>query len=176
MPGASTTRWTGSRCPPTVQRLRAKPGCLWCWWCTRFLACTNTLPTYAVAWPGGLHGHCPELYARQGDATQYGEIAKLMAELVARCPMPRSWPIWTVRWPGPAAWRRHGACRHHRLLLGRAHHVAVCCAWPGEGGWAWYGRLVGNATALTPKHPVDIATQLKAPVRGLYGGQDGGIP
>ena len=43
-------------------------------------------------------------------------------------------------------------------------------------GVAWYGRLVGNASALTPKHPVDLAASLKAPVLGLYGGQDGGIP
>ena len=41
---------------------------------------------------------------------------------------------------------------------------------------AWYGRLVGNTTELTPKHPVDIAPTLKVPVLGLYGGQDTGIP
>ncbi len=41
---------------------------------------------------------------------------------------------------------------------------------------AWYGRLVGQPTALTPKHPLDLAASLKAPVLGLYGGQDGGIP
>jgi carboxymethylenebutenolidase len=45
-----------------------------------------------------------------------------------------------------------------------------------KAGVAWYGRLVGNATALTPKHPLDLAADLKAPVLGLYGGQDGGIP
>ena len=43
-------------------------------------------------------------------------------------------------------------------------------------GVAWYGRLVGNPSALTPKHPVELAASLKAPVLGLYGGQDGGIP
>ena len=41
---------------------------------------------------------------------------------------------------------------------------------------AWYGLLVGQPTALTPKHPLDLAAGLKAPVLGLYGGQDGGIP
>ena len=41
---------------------------------------------------------------------------------------------------------------------------------------AWYGRLVGNASALTPKHPVDIAGTLAGPVLGLYGEKDTGIP
>lgn len=45
-----------------------------------------------------------------------------------------------------------------------------------RAGVAWYGRLVGEATAETPKHPVDIAADLKAPVLGLYGGADQGIP
>jgi carboxymethylenebutenolidase len=41
---------------------------------------------------------------------------------------------------------------------------------------AWYGRLVGQSSDLTPKHPLDIAATLKAPVLGLYGGADTGIP
>ncbi len=45
-----------------------------------------------------------------------------------------------------------------------------------KAGVAWYGRLVGDAGELTPKHPVDIGAELKAPVLGLYGGQDQGIP
>ena len=35
---------------------------------------------------------------------------------------------------------------------------------------------LGLTSALTPKHPVELAASLKAPVLGLYGGQDGGIP
>jgi carboxymethylenebutenolidase len=45
-----------------------------------------------------------------------------------------------------------------------------------KAGVAWYGRLVGQAGELTPKHPVDIAASLQAPVLGLYGGKDQGIP
>ena len=45
-----------------------------------------------------------------------------------------------------------------------------------KAGVAWYGRLVGDVTELTPKHPVDIASALKVPVLGLYGGKDTGIP
>jgi carboxymethylenebutenolidase len=45
-----------------------------------------------------------------------------------------------------------------------------------KAGVAWYGRLVGAASDLSPKHPLDLAAGLQAPVLGLYGGQDGGIP
>ena len=44
-----------------------------------------------------------------------------------------------------------------------------------RAGVAWYGRLVGNASALQPRHPVDLAGELKAPVLGLYGAADTGI-
>jgi carboxymethylenebutenolidase len=57
-----------------------------------------------------------------------------------------------------------------KTWLYAAHNPAV------KAGVAWYGRLVGESTPLTPKHPVDIAGQLKAPVLGLYGAADTGIP
>jgi carboxymethylenebutenolidase len=45
-----------------------------------------------------------------------------------------------------------------------------------KAGVAWYGRLTGQADALRPKHPIDLATVLSVPVLGLYGGADAGIP
>jgi carboxymethylenebutenolidase len=45
-----------------------------------------------------------------------------------------------------------------------------------KAGVAWYGRLVGESTELTPKFPIDLVADLKAPVLGLYGGADQGIP
>ncbi|MFT4193016.1 dienelactone hydrolase family protein, partial [Ottowia sp.] len=45
-----------------------------------------------------------------------------------------------------------------------------------KAGVAWYGRLVGEPSALAPRHPVDVAGQLKGAVLGLYGGADTGIP
>lgn len=45
-----------------------------------------------------------------------------------------------------------------------------------KAGAAWYGRLVGQPGEMTPKHPVDVAAGLNAPVLGLYGGKDQGIP
>ncbi len=43
-------------------------------------------------------------------------------------------------------------------------------------GAAWYGRLSAPATALTPEQPIDVADRLHAPVLGLYGAEDAGIP
>ena len=37
-------------------------------------------------------------------------------------------------------------------------------------------RLAGTPSPITPKQPLDLAGNIKAPVLGLYGGQDGGIP
>src|SRR3546814_8745713 len=40
----------------------------------------------------------------------------------------------------------------------------------------FYGRLTGKPDALHPKSPIDIVTDIKAPVLGQYGGLDRGIP
>jgi carboxymethylenebutenolidase len=45
-----------------------------------------------------------------------------------------------------------------------------------KAGVAWYGRLVGQTSALTPKNPVDVGAALHGPVLGLYGAADTGIP
>ena len=119
----------------------------------------------------------PELFARQGDPGQYGEMSKLMSEVVSKVPDAQVMADLdgAVQWAGahggnPAKVAITGFCWGGRITWLYAAHGPV------KAGVAWYGRLVGSATALTPRHPVDIAAQLKAPVRGLYGGQDGGIP
>jgi carboxymethylenebutenolidase len=45
-----------------------------------------------------------------------------------------------------------------------------------KAGVAWYGRIVGQTNELQPKYPLDVAAAIKAPVLGLYGGADQGIP
>ena len=119
----------------------------------------------------------PDLYARQGDPSKYGEIAKLQAEIVSKVPDAQVMADLdgAVRWAGanggnPKKVGITGFCWGGRVTwLYAAHNPDV------KAGVAWYGRLVGNASALTPQHPVDLAASLKAPVLGLYGGQDGGI-
>jgi len=120
----------------------------------------------------------PELYARQGDPSQYGEMAKLIAEVVSNVPDAQVMADLdgAVKWAGDNGGNLKkvgitGFCWGGRIVwLYAAQSKNV------KAGVAWYGRLVGTASALTPKHPLDLAADLKAPVLGLYGGQDGGIP
>lgn len=119
----------------------------------------------------------PELYARQGDPTSYGEIAKLQAEIVAKVPDAQVMADldgalkWAAANGGDVAKAGiTGFCWGGRIVWLYAAHGPV------KAGVAWYGRLVGTPSALTPRHPVDIAASLKAPVLGLYGAADTGIP
>jgi len=64
-----------------------------------------------------------------------------------------------------------GFCWGGRIVwMYSAHNRGV------KAGVAWYGRLVGDATANTPRHPVDVATSISGAVLGLYGEADTGIP
>lgn len=120
----------------------------------------------------------PELYARQGDPSAYTDIPKLQADIVSKVPDAQVLGDLdaVVAWAGAHGGNTQrlgitGFCWGGRITwLYAAHNKAV------KAGVAWYGRLVGTSTALTPKHPVDLAAALQAPVLGLYGGQDGGIP
>lgn len=119
----------------------------------------------------------PDLMARQGDAASYADMGKLMAEIVSKVPDAQAMADLdaTVAWAG-----RNGGDTQRLAVTG------FC--WGGRITWlyavhqplvkaavAWYGRLVGQRTELTPQHPVDVAAQLHAPVLGLYGGADTGI-
>ncbi|OIN93273.1 MAG: carboxymethylenebutenolidase [Comamonadaceae bacterium CG1_02_60_18] len=120
----------------------------------------------------------PELYARQGDPAKYKETAKLMAEVVSKVPDAQVMGDLdgAVKWAGENGGNLKkvgitGFCWGGRITWLYAQHSNHV-----KAGVAWYGRLVGAASALTPKHPLDQAAQLKAPVLGLYGGEDRGIP
>lgn len=119
----------------------------------------------------------PALYARQGDPAQYTEVARLLSELVAKVPDAQVLGDLdaTVRWAGAhggdlARVGITGFCWGGRITWLYAAHGPV------KAGVAWYGRLAGEASALTPRHPLDLAGALKAPVLGLYGEKDSGIP
>ena len=120
----------------------------------------------------------PELFVRQGDPSAYGEIAKLQSEVIAKVPDAQVMGDLdaTVAWAGqhggdPRRLAITGFCWGGRITwLYAAHQPRV------KAGVAWYGRLVGQSTDVTPRHPVELVTQLKAPVLGLYGGADTGIP
>ncbi|MDB5966117.1 MAG: carboxymethylenebutenolidase [Polaromonas sp.] len=120
----------------------------------------------------------PDLYARQGDASTYNEMAKLMAEVVSKVPDAQVMADLdgAVKWAGSNGGNLKkvgitGFCWGGRIVWLYAEQNRNV-----KAGVAWYGRLVGSPTPLSPTNPLDLAANLKAPVLGLYGGQDGGIP
>ena len=120
----------------------------------------------------------PELFVRQGDAQSYGEISKLVAEVINKVPDAQVMGDLdaTVAWAkanGGDTSRLGitGFCWGGRITwMYAAHNRAL------KAGVAWYGRLVGAPSALSPTNPIDVVSQLGAPVLGLYGGTDPGIP
>ena len=126
----------------------------------------------------GYFALAPELFVRQGDAGAYGEIAKLISEVINKVPDAQV----MADLDASVAWARGqgadtaklgitGFCWGGRITwLYAAHNPAV------KAGVAWYGRLVGPTSALNPAQPVDVAGKLAGPVLGLYGEKDSGIP
>ncbi len=119
----------------------------------------------------------PELYFRQGDPAAQGSIQEILGRIVSRVDDGQvmadldACVTWASEAGGNVArLTATGFCWGGRITwLYAAHQPAL------RAGVAWYGRLEGAPTALTPRHPVDIVDALKAPVLGLYGGQDSGI-
>ncbi len=121
----------------------------------------------------------PELYARQGDVSGIADWQKIMSDVVEKVPDEQVMADLdaTVAWAGQSSkgdTKRlavTGFCWGGRIVwLYAAHNPAL------DAGVAWYGRLDSPRTPLQPKYPVDIAGELEAPVLGLYGGKDDGIP
>ena len=120
----------------------------------------------------------PELFTRQGDPSAYGEIAKIQSEIIAKVTDAQV----MTDLDACVAWAAQNGGQTDKLAI-----TGFC--WGGRITWlyaahqprlkaavAWYGRLVGAVTPNNPSHPVDLASQIKAPVLGLYGGADTGIP
>lgn len=120
----------------------------------------------------------PELFYRQGDVSKLKDIKEIFAQVVSKVP---DWQVMrdidaTVRWAERNGGNRYklgitGFCWGGRITwMYTAHNDYV------KAGVAWYGRLVGDKNPMTPRHPVDVAANIRAPVLGLYGGDDAGIP
>jgi len=119
----------------------------------------------------------PELFERQGNVANLKDIAEIR-KVVSKVPDTQVFEDLdaTVEWAKSQKGNIQklgitGFCWGGRITwLYAAYNPKV------KAGVAWYGRLVGESTALTPKHPLDIAQNLQVPILGLYGGQDTGIP
>lgn len=119
----------------------------------------------------------PEFFMRAGDPNTYGTVAEIFTNIVAKTPDAQV--LGDIRaaiaWAGANGGdvKRVGVtgfCWGGRITWLSATMSQV------RAGVAWYGRLVGEKTPGNPLHPVDIAAELKAPVLGLYGSADTGIP
>ncbi len=120
----------------------------------------------------------PELYFREGDPSEYSDIPTLFKELVNKVPDAQV----LADLDHVANWAaKHGGDMRTMAITG------FC--WGGRITWlyaahnpqlkaavAWYGKVVGEKTIKQPTQPVDVATELSAPVLGLYGGKDESIP
>jgi carboxymethylenebutenolidase len=121
----------------------------------------------------------PELYARQGDVSKIKEITDIISKVVSKVPDDQV----MADLDAAVAWAKKsgkgdtaklgitGFCWGGRIVwLYAAHNKDL------KAGAAWYGRLVGDTDKLHPKNPIDLVASLRAPVLGLYGEADAGIP
>jgi carboxymethylenebutenolidase len=126
----------------------------------------------------GYFAIAPELFARQGDPSQIASIPEILAKITSKTPDAQVMSDLDAS----VAWAAKNGADTDRLAI-----TGFC--WGGRITWlysvhnpkvkagiAWYGRLVGPANEFTPKHPSELTEQIKAPVLGLYGGLDTGIP
>lgn len=119
----------------------------------------------------------PEFFTRAGDPNSFGTVAEIQSNIVAKTPDPQVLGDLkaAIAWAGKNGGDLKkvavtGFCWGGRITWLSATMPEV------KAGVAWYGRLVGDKTANNPKQPVEIAVDLKAPVLGLYGSADTGIP
>ena len=118
----------------------------------------------------------PEFFTRAGDPNAYGTVAEIQSNIVAKTPDAQvlndlqAALVWAGKNGGDL--KRVGVtgfCWGGRITWLSATLPQV------KAGVAWYGRLIGEKTEGSPRHPVELASDLKAPVLGLYGGADTGI-
>jgi carboxymethylenebutenolidase len=120
----------------------------------------------------------PELYYRQGDVSKMTDTTEIFTKVVNNVPDAQVMSDLdsTVAWAGKNGGNVEklgitGFCWGGRITwLYTAHNPKV------DAGVAWYGRLVGDKSEMTPTYPIDLVGKINAPVLGLYGGADAGIP
>lgn len=126
----------------------------------------------------GYFAVAPALYARQGDVSKMTEMSEIQ-KVVSRVPDAQVMSDLdaAVDWANKsgkvntAKLGITGFCWGGRIVWLYAAHSPKL-----KAGVAWYGPLARERDPLHPKYPIDVVSQLKAPVLGLYGEKDNGIP
>jgi carboxymethylenebutenolidase len=124
----------------------------------------------------GAFAVAPDYYFRLGDMTQISNPSELIAtvntkpdrELFSDLDAAAAW----AEAQGGDADRLGivGFCRGGRTVWLYATHSATL-----KAGVAFYGSLMDPKSAAMPKNAFDLASELKAPVLGLYGAEDTSI-
>ena len=126
----------------------------------------------------GYFAVAPALYARQGDVSKLSDIQEVM-KVVAKVPDNQVAADLdaTVKWAagtGKADTTKLGITGFcwggRQVWLYAAHNPSV------RAGVAWYGPLQIPTNEMRPHNPIDLVQQMNAPILGLYGGADAGIP
>jgi carboxymethylenebutenolidase len=125
----------------------------------------------------GAFAIAPDYYFRKGDLTAISDIPQLMplvnskpdAELLSDLDSTVAW----AKSQGGDTGRLGiiGFCRGGRTVWEYAAHSGAL-----KAGVAFYGSLVDPANPAWPKSPIQLAPEMKAPVLGLYGEAETGIP
>jgi carboxymethylenebutenolidase len=126
----------------------------------------------------GYFAVAPALYAREGDVARISDIKQIM-QVVAKVPESQvaSDLDATVAWAkstGKADTSELGVVGFcwggRQVWLYAAHNPQL------KAGAAWYGVLQRPNSDMTPQNPIDVVQRINAPILGLYGGADPGIP
>lgn len=126
----------------------------------------------------GYQAIAPNLFQRYGDPMGIPTVQEIMTDIVAEVADAQvlsdldACATWAATNGGdPQRLSLTGFCWGGRIAwLYAAHNPCLRAA------VAWYGRLTGKSSPMTPRHPVELAGALQAPVLGLYGGNDASIP
>ena len=118
----------------------------------------------------------PDYYFRKGDLTKITEQAQLMPIVNAKPDAELNADLdATVDWAKSQGGDGNrlgimGFCRGGRTVwIYSAHNPGL------KAGVAFYGSLADPENAAWPKNALDLVSEIKEPVLGLYGAEDGGI-
>lgn len=127
----------------------------------------------------GYFAVAPALYSREGDVSGMTDIGEIISKVVSKVPDAQV----ASDLDATVAWAKSTG----KADVARLGVTGFC--WGGRQTWlyaihnpsvraavAWYGPLGGKPDPLHPKTVLEQANEVKAPVLGLYGGADQGIP
>ena len=126
----------------------------------------------------------PAFFVREEDPAPLSDMTRIMAIVgAAGYEQVMGDVAAALEWIGLQTWARADKVGITGFCWGGKVVWQACARFPAlDAGVAWYGRLAPAVTATEAQAtagrpwPVDLAADLKAPVLGLYGGQDNGIP